>query len=202
MGWYCWSPWFFFSVDLFKKDDIRALWIVLGGFWDMYPDIEKDIYASFIADNVEHIKHMIDAYLNRWEPGPCFDMEMPSLWCEVPMRRRVCHKIILSPRWDFMCCWPWDGVFVSNQTPVVLSKTVVQKLQHKDVNALATTLCPAYYWNGSQVFCSFHALIILFCMFLFIVQCLMHEYCLCAGNLWVAFLLICFWLLRSLFKGK
>ena len=50
-----------FSVDLFKKDDICAL-SMLGGFWDMYPDIQKDIYTSFITNNV---KHMIDAYGQR-----------------------------------------------------------------------------------------------------------------------------------------
>ena len=56
---------FSFSVDLFKKDDICALSIMLGGFWDMYPDIEKDMYSSFITNNVKHIKRMIDAYGQR-----------------------------------------------------------------------------------------------------------------------------------------
>ena len=51
-----------FSVDLFKKDDICALSIMLGGFWDIYPDIGKDVYSSFISNNVKHIKHIIDAY--------------------------------------------------------------------------------------------------------------------------------------------
>ena len=54
-----------FSVDLFQKDDICALSIMLGGFWDMYPDIEKGIYSSFITNNVKHIKRMIDAYGQR-----------------------------------------------------------------------------------------------------------------------------------------
>ena len=54
-----------FSVDLFQKDDLCALSIMLGGFWDMYPDIEKDIYSSFITNNVKHIKRMIDAYGQR-----------------------------------------------------------------------------------------------------------------------------------------
>ena len=51
-----------FSVDLFKKEDICALSIMLGGFWDTYPDIQKDIYSSFITNNV---KRMIDAYGQR-----------------------------------------------------------------------------------------------------------------------------------------
>ena len=54
-----------FSVDLFQKDDICALSIMLGGFWDMYPDIEKDIYSSFITNSVKHIKRMIEAYGQR-----------------------------------------------------------------------------------------------------------------------------------------
>ena len=38
---------------------------MLGGSWDMYLDIEKDIYSSFIANNVKHNKRMIDAYGQR-----------------------------------------------------------------------------------------------------------------------------------------
>ena len=54
-----------FSVDLFKKDDICALSIMFGGFWDMYPDIEKDIYSSFLTNNVKHVKRMIGVYGQR-----------------------------------------------------------------------------------------------------------------------------------------
>ena len=41
---------------------MSALAVILGGYWDVYKDIERDTYIKFIAEAVTHISGMINAY--------------------------------------------------------------------------------------------------------------------------------------------
>ena len=41
---------------------MSALTVMLGGYWDVYKDIERDTYIKSIAEAVTHISGMINAY--------------------------------------------------------------------------------------------------------------------------------------------
>ena len=117
MGWCCWSPYVTFSVGIFKKRITCTLSAMLGGFWDMCRDIEKEIYSSFIA--AKHSKRRINAYAQKL----LFSNKGAGIMFRYgdaifPYWRYDCHKIILSPLRESVCWWPWDGVFVSKYHPV------------------------------------------------------------------------------------
>ena len=108
-----------FSVDLFLKDDLCALSIMLGGFWDMYRNIEKI--------------HLIIVYKQQCQTYQTYDW---CLWTETdiwigrsrgPVLIWPCHfsdvgshcrdGIVIRPSClhdgIFLCWWPWDGVILS-----------------------------------------------------------------------------------------
>ena len=50
------------TVNLLQLDDMSALAVMLGGYWDVYKDIERNTYIKFIAEALTHISGMINAY--------------------------------------------------------------------------------------------------------------------------------------------
>ena len=50
------------TVNLLQLDDMSALAVMLGGYWDVYKDIERNTYIKFTAEAVTHISGMIHAY--------------------------------------------------------------------------------------------------------------------------------------------
>ena len=65
------------SVNLFQKDDLSILAIMMGGYWDIFKEVESETYVTFVVNSLSFVSRMINTYgsLN-WAYLCCLGLHM------------------------------------------------------------------------------------------------------------------------------
>ena len=50
------------SVNLFQKDDLSILAIMMGGYWDIFKEVETETYVTFVVNSLSFVSRMINTY--------------------------------------------------------------------------------------------------------------------------------------------
>ena len=50
------------SVNLFQEDDLSILAIMMGGYWDIFKEVETETYVTFVVNSLSFVSRMINTY--------------------------------------------------------------------------------------------------------------------------------------------